>query len=74
MLFLSDILPTGWMAAVNCDIEQGDVVAVWGCGPVGLFSIQSALLWGAHRVIAIDHHPHRRQIPTIPFSASRTKA
>ena len=57
VLFLSDILPTGWMAAVNCDIEPGDVVAVWGCGPVGLFAVQSALLLGAHRVIAIDHHP-----------------
>ena len=59
VLFLSDILPTGWMAAVNCDIEPGDVVAVWGCGPVGLFAIQSALLLGAHRVIAIDHYPRR---------------
>jgi len=59
VLFLSDILPTGWMAALNCDIEPGDVVAVWGCGPVGLFAIQSALLLGAHRVIAIDHHPGR---------------
>jgi threonine dehydrogenase-like Zn-dependent dehydrogenase len=59
VLFLSDILPTGWMAAVNCDIEPGDVVAVWGCGPVGLFAIQSALMLGAHRVIAIDHFPRR---------------
>jgi threonine dehydrogenase-like Zn-dependent dehydrogenase len=59
VLFLSDILPTGWMAAENCDIEPGDTIAVWGCGPVGLFSIQSAFLMGAHRVIAIDHHPHR---------------
>jgi len=59
VLFLSDILPTGWMAAENADIEDGDVVAVWGCGPVGLFAIQSALLMGAHRVIAIDHFPHR---------------
>jgi threonine dehydrogenase-like Zn-dependent dehydrogenase len=59
LLFLSDILPTGWMAAVNCDIEQGDVVAVWGCGPVGLFAIQSAFKLGAHRVIAVDHHPRR---------------
>ena len=57
VLFLSDILPTGWMAAENCDIEPGDTVAVWGCGPVGLFAIQSAFLMGAHRVIAIDHHP-----------------
>ena len=59
VLFLSDILPTGWQAAVNCDIEQGDIVVVWGCGPVGLFAVQSALLLGAHRVIAIDHHPRR---------------
>jgi len=62
VLFLSDILPTGWMAAVNCDIEPGDVVAVWGCGPVGLFAIQSALILGAHRVIAIDHHPRRLEL------------
>jgi threonine dehydrogenase-like Zn-dependent dehydrogenase len=59
VLFLSDILPTGWMAADNCEIESGDVVAVWGCGPVGLFAVQSAFVLGAHRVIAIDHHPHR---------------
>jgi threonine dehydrogenase-like Zn-dependent dehydrogenase len=62
VLFLSDILPTGWMAAVNCDIEPGDIVAVWGCGPVGLFAIQSALVLGAHRVIAIDHYPHRLEL------------
>lgn len=59
VLFLSDILPTGWMAARNADIEDGDTVAIWGCGPVGLFAVQSALYMGAHRVIAIDHHPHR---------------
>ncbi|THD60089.1 zinc-dependent alcohol dehydrogenase [Phenylobacterium sp.] len=59
VLFLSDILPTGWMAAENCEIEPGDTVAVWGCGPVGQFAIQSALIMGAHRVIAIDHHSHR---------------
>jgi threonine dehydrogenase-like Zn-dependent dehydrogenase len=59
VLFLSDILPTGWQAAVNADIEEGDTVAVWGCGPVGLFAIQSALVLGAHRVIAIDHYPRR---------------
>ena len=59
VLFLSDILPTGWMAAVNCEIQPDEVVAVWGCGPVGLFAVQSALALGAHRVIAIDHHPHR---------------
>jgi threonine dehydrogenase-like Zn-dependent dehydrogenase len=59
VLFLSDILPTGWMAAENADIEPGDIVAVWGCGPVGLFAVQSAFLMGADRVIAIDHFPKR---------------
>jgi threonine dehydrogenase-like Zn-dependent dehydrogenase len=59
VLFLSDILPTGWMAAENADIQDGDTVAVWGCGPVGLFAIQSALLMGARQVIAIDHYPGR---------------
>ncbi|MGH8178816.1 MAG: zinc-dependent alcohol dehydrogenase [Steroidobacter sp.] len=59
VLFLSDILPTGYMAAENCDIQQGDTIAVWGCGPVGLFAIQSALLLGAGRVIAIDRFPER---------------
>jgi threonine dehydrogenase-like Zn-dependent dehydrogenase len=62
VLFLSDILPTGWMAAENCEIEDGDTVAVWGCGPVGLFAIQSALFMGAHRVIAIDHYPNRLEL------------
>ena len=62
VLFLSDILPTGWMAAENCEIEPGDTVAVWGCGPVGQFAIQSAFIMGAHRVIAIDHHPHRLEL------------
>ena len=59
VLFLSDILPTGYMAAENCDIEPGDVVAIWGCGPVGQFAIQSAYLLGAERVIAIDRFPER---------------
>ena len=59
VLFLSDILPTGWMAAANCEIKPTDTVAVWGCGPVGLFAVQSALALGAHRVIAIDHYAHR---------------
>ncbi len=59
VLFLSDILPTGWMAAENAEITQGDTVAVWGCGPVGLFAIQSAKVMGAHKVIAIDHYPNR---------------
>ncbi|MBZ6378267.1 glutathione-dependent formaldehyde dehydrogenase [Pacificimonas flava] len=62
VLFLSDILPTGWMGAENAEIEEGDIVAVWGCGPVGLFAVQSARLMGAGRVIAIDHHPHRLEL------------
>jgi threonine dehydrogenase-like Zn-dependent dehydrogenase len=59
VLFLSDIFPTGWMAAENAGIEGGDTVAVWGCGPVGQFAIQSAWLMGAGRVIAIDNVPER---------------
>lgn len=62
VLFLSDILPTGWMAAENAQIRPDDTVAVWGCGPVGLFAIQSALVMGAARVIAIDHYPHRLEL------------
>ncbi|MDP3299708.1 MAG: zinc-dependent alcohol dehydrogenase [Phenylobacterium sp.] len=58
-LFLSDILPTGWQAAAFADIQPTDTVAVWGCGPVGLFAIQSAILQGAKRVIAIDDVPER---------------
>jgi threonine dehydrogenase-like Zn-dependent dehydrogenase len=54
VLFLSDIFPTGYMAAENCRIEPGDTVAVWGCGPVGWFTIKSAFLLGAGRVLAID--------------------
>jgi threonine dehydrogenase-like Zn-dependent dehydrogenase len=54
VLFLSDIFPTGYMAAENCNIQPGDTIAVWGCGPVGQFAIKSALLLGAERVIAID--------------------
>jgi threonine dehydrogenase-like Zn-dependent dehydrogenase len=54
VLFLTDIFPTGYMAAENCDIEPGDVVAVWGSGPVGLFAMKSAQLLGAERIIAID--------------------
>ena len=61
VLFLTDILPTGWMAAENCDIREGDTVAIWGCGPVGLFAAQSARIMGAH-VIAIDHYPHRLEL------------
>lgn len=59
VLFLSDILPTGYMAAENCGIRMGHVIAVWGCGPVGQFAIQSAYLLGAARVIAIDRFPER---------------
>jgi threonine dehydrogenase-like Zn-dependent dehydrogenase len=58
-LFLSDILPTGWMGAQACSIRPGDTVAVWGCGPVGLFAIVSAYALGAERVIAIDRFPER---------------
>jgi threonine dehydrogenase-like Zn-dependent dehydrogenase len=59
VLFLSDILPTGWMAAENANIRPGDTVAVWGCGPVGQMTIMSAWLLGAGRVIAIDRVPER---------------
>ena len=59
VLFLSDIFPTGYMAAEMCDIKPGDTVAVWGCGPVGQFAIASAYLLGAERVIAIDRFPER---------------
>jgi threonine dehydrogenase-like Zn-dependent dehydrogenase len=62
VLFLSDILPTGWQAAVQCDIQPDDVVAVWGCGPVGQFAIRSAILLGAKQVIAIDRVPERLQM------------
>lgn len=59
VLFLSDIFPTGYMAAENCGISEGDTVAIWGCGPVGQFAIQSAWMFGAGRVIAIDQVPER---------------
>jgi threonine dehydrogenase-like Zn-dependent dehydrogenase len=59
VLFLSDIFPTGYMAAEQCDIQEGDTIAVWGCGPVGQFAIKSAFLLGAARVIAIDNQPER---------------
>lgn len=61
-LFLTDIFPTGYMAAENCDIKGGDVVAVFGCGPVGQFAIRSAYLLGAAEVIAIDRIPERLQM------------
>ncbi len=59
VLFLGDIFPTGWQAAVHCDIEPSDTVAIWGCGPVGQMTIRSAILLGAKRVIAIDRLPER---------------
>jgi threonine dehydrogenase-like Zn-dependent dehydrogenase len=59
VLFLSDILPTGYMGAEMCNIKPGDVIAVWGAGPVGLFAMASAFLLGAERVIAIDRFPYR---------------
>jgi threonine dehydrogenase-like Zn-dependent dehydrogenase len=62
VLFLTDVLPTGWMAAENAGIEDGDTIVVWGCGPVGLFAVQSAFVMGAHRVIAIDHYPERLEL------------
>lgn len=62
VLFLTDIFPTGYMAAENCDIQPGDTVAVWGCGPVGQFAIRSAFMLGADRVIAIDRIPERLQM------------
>jgi threonine dehydrogenase-like Zn-dependent dehydrogenase len=62
VVFLTDILPTGYMAAENCQIEPGDTVAVWGCGPVGLFAMVSAFLLGAERVIGIDRIPERLRL------------
>jgi threonine dehydrogenase-like Zn-dependent dehydrogenase len=59
VLFLSDIFPTAYMAAENCDIKPGDTVAIWGAGPVGLLAIKSAYMLGAERVIAIDRVPER---------------
>jgi threonine dehydrogenase-like Zn-dependent dehydrogenase len=64
VLFLSDIFPTGYMAAENCGIQPGDVIAVWGCGPVGQMAIRSAFLLGAARVIAVDSVPGRLRMAT----------
>jgi len=58
-LFLSDIFPTGYMGAEMCNIQPGDTIAVWGCGPVGQFAMKSAFLLGAERVIGIDRFPER---------------
>ena len=74
-LFLSDIFPTGYQAAENCAIEDGDTIAIWGAGPVGLFSIKSALMLGAGRVICVDEVPERLQMArsigaeTLDFSS-----
>lgn len=62
VVFLSDIFPTGYMGAENCNIQRGDTIAVWGCGPVGQFAIRSALILGAGRVIAIDRFNERLQM------------
>ncbi|STX30197.1 alcohol dehydrogenase [Legionella beliardensis] len=62
VLFLTDIFPTGYMAAENCNIQPGDTIAIWGCGPVGQFAIQSAWMLGAGRVIAIDCVPERLKL------------
>jgi threonine dehydrogenase-like Zn-dependent dehydrogenase len=59
VVFLTDIFPTGYMAAEYCDIRQGDTIAIWGCGPVGQFAIRSCFMLGAGRVIAIDRFPER---------------
>ena len=61
-LFLSDIFPTGYMAAEQCGIRSGDTVAVWGCGPVGQFAIRSAFMLGAEQVLAVDRFPERLQL------------
>ena len=62
VLFLSDIFPTGYMGAQNCNIKPGDTVAVWGAGPVGLFAMASAYMLGAEKVIAIDRFPERLKL------------
>ncbi len=61
VLFLSDIFPTAWQAAENANITKGDIVAIWGAGPVGLLAVKSALLLGAERVVSIDCFPNRLQ-------------
>jgi len=69
VLFLSDVFPTGYQAAEQCGIQPGDVVAIWGCGPVGQFAIQSAYLLGAERVIAIDNVPERLRMAQMQSKA-----
>ena len=72
VLFLSDILPTGYMGAEMCNIQPGDIIAVWGCGPVGQFAIKSAKVLGAERVIAIDRFPYRLRIARERAGATET--
>jgi threonine dehydrogenase-like Zn-dependent dehydrogenase len=72
VLFLSDIFPTGYMGAEMCDIERGDTVAVWGCGPVGQFAIASARMLGAERIIAIDRVPARLALAASKAGATDT--
>ena len=72
VLFLSDILPTGYMGAEMCSIQPGDTIAVWGCGPVGQFAIASARLLGAERVIAIDRVPARLRLARERAGATDT--
>ena len=72
VLFLSDILPTGYMGAEMCNIQPGDTIAVWGCGPVGQFAIKSAKLLGAERVIAIDRFPYRLAVARERAGATDT--
>jgi len=71
-LFLSDVFPTGYMAAQMCDITPGDTIAVWGCGPVGQFAIASAKLLGAARIIAIDRVPERLAMAANKAGATDT--
>ena len=71
-LFLSDVFPTGYMAAEMCDITPGDTIAVWGCGPVGQFAIASARLLGAERIIAIDRVPERLALAANKAGATDT--
>ncbi len=72
VLFLSDILPTGYMGAEMCNIQPGQVVAVWGCGPVGQFAIASAKMLGAERIIAIDRFPYRLRMAVERAGATET--
>jgi threonine dehydrogenase-like Zn-dependent dehydrogenase len=72
VLFLSDIFPTGYMGAEMCDIQRGDVIAVWGAGPVGQFAIASAYLLGAEKVIAIDRFEYRLRMAKERAGAAET--